>query len=122
MAVKRPAKLNVNEQLIDIHSGREVEILHAFPNGNLVVTTFHPANRAITVDRYGRYIDANGHTYTARVKNEVREKVEFVTLYPTGQWYSKECCPVSTSSYDLDDLIQLKITRRNGKIVKKEFC
>ena len=54
--------------------------------------------------------------------NQEPETTEFLSLYPDGNVYRKSCCPVSTSQYGVENLIQIKVTRRGGKIISKEFC
>jgi hypothetical protein len=56
------------------------------------------------------------------VFNEEPTTVEYLSLYPDGQVYKKSCCPVKTSSYGVENLIQIKVTRRGDEIIGKEFC
>jgi hypothetical protein len=70
-------------------------------------------------------VDNHGRRFNDRKQilfNEAPETVEFLSLYPDGSVYKKSCCPVSQSSYGLENLIQIKLTRRGDKIVGKEFC
>jgi aspartyl/asparaginyl-tRNA synthetase len=50
-----------------------------------------------------------------------KETVEYLSVYPQGNVYRSDYSPVKSSSYGLDQLIQVKVTKVNGKIVKKEL-
>lgn len=111
-------KLNWRRPLFLADTGEEVHLIHRFPNGNLVIGTLQ--ERAGTVDAYGR--DVTKHQRT-RVVNKVKveDKVEYLSLYPSGNVYSRSDGPVRTSSYGVENLIQIKVTRRGDKIIRKEF-
>lgn len=49
-----------------------------------------------------------------------RITVEYWTVYPCGNVY-RQTRPLGSSSYDFDDLVRLKITKRNGNIIGKEI-
>lgn len=50
-----------------------------------------------------------------------KQTIEHWTVYPNGNVYTNDH-PVRNSSYDIEtDLVRLKITKVNGKIVKKEL-
>lgn len=77
------------------------------------------SDRLVTTDRYGY---KHG---MAVVFNEPKETVEILSLYPDGNVYRKGgCCPtpVQSSIYGVENLIQIKLTKRGGRIIKKEFC
>lgn len=77
------------------------------------------SDRIVTTDRYGY---KNG---VRVVSNEAQETVEIITLYPNNTVYRKSgCCPtpVQHSSYGVDNLIQIRVTKRGDRIIKKEFC
>ena len=86
------------------------------PSGTLVF--IDDQEFLLKVNKYGeRSVDRKQILF-----NDEPETTEFLSLYPDGNVYRKSCCPVSTSSYGVDNLIQIKVTRRGGKIVRKEFC
>ncbi len=115
-------KLNTKRQLFDVN-GTPMEIIRKFANGNLVVVT-EGQQVARTVDSYGFNLAPRNRPELAvqRVFNTLPETVEYLTLYPNGNVYTKQCCPVKTSSYGVENLIQIKVTRRGDKIIRKEFC
>jgi len=45
---------------------------------------------------------------------------EYWTVYPNGNVYQQDQ-PLRTSSYDFADLVRLRITKHNGRIVNKEI-
>lgn len=47
--------------------------------------------------------------------------VEYLAWYPTSAVYESHTGPIKSSSYGLDQLIQIKVTKHDGKIVDKEF-
>lgn len=111
-------KLAYTKPLFTKDTGLQVKLLKRFPNGNLGVEIVGK-NRAVTVDAYGR--DLMQGSGRIRIVNEPPVTVEYLSLYPDGNMYSKACCPVRTSSYDVENLIQIRVTRRGGKIIDKEF-
>jgi hypothetical protein len=115
-------KLSLRKKLYDAHTGRELSLFYKFPNGNLIVVD-ETANFARTVDAYGYNLaPANRPDLRKpRVLNSVPEEVEYWSIYPNGQIYTKTDGPVRTSSYGIENLVQVKITRRQGRVVKKEF-
>lgn len=115
-------KLRLTKPLYDIHTGKEVELLHKFRNGNLVVM-HEDSNFARTVDAYGYNLapDNRPDLRKPRIVNKIPERVEYVSIYPNGGVYQRADGPVKSSSYGVENLIQIKITRRGGRIVKKEF-
>ena len=46
--------------------------------------------------------------------------VQYYALYPSQVCYGSDR-PIRNSSYDLDQLVQVKVTRHDGKIVNKEI-
>lgn len=112
--------LKYKEPLFSVRSQKEIVVLHRFPNGNLVVAHKN-GNRALrTVDKYGYNTDPR-LPYVQVVTNEGPCTVEYIALYPNGNVYRKECCPIRDSSYGVENLIQIKITRQGDKIINKEF-
>ena len=115
-------KLNTKKQLFN-ERGIPVEILRKFANGNIVVVTEgHQVAR--TVDARGFNLAPINRSELAkqRVFNQLPETVEYLSLYPDGNVYRKSCCPVRYSSYGVENLIQIKVTKRGGKIIDKQFC
>lgn len=115
-------KLSLRKKLYDARTGLQLVLMHRFPNGNLVVAN-DKAGFARTVDAYGYNLaPANRPDLRKpRVLNEIPTEVEYLSLYPDGNTYTKRDGPVRTSSYGVENLIQIKVTRRGGKIVNKEF-
>lgn len=96
---------------------REAKIVAKFENGGFAVV-IQGENNVRQFDRYGYPTD----NWPARAANEVPEITEFLSLYPDGNVYRKTCCPVSQSHYGVENLIQIKVTRRGDQIIKKEFA
>lgn len=115
--------LSARKPLFD-KNGNELCLIKRYPGtGNLAVEN-PEFDRVFTVDKYG-YPPYVPHGYEKKqvVFNEEPTTTEYLSLYPDGNVYKKTCCPVRTSSYDIEnELIQIKVTRRGGKIIRKEFC
>jgi hypothetical protein len=111
----RTKLLKLNQPLFK-KDGTEVELLTKLPSGNLV---FIDGNEKLAkTDKYGRSV-AHGGTL---VTNDSPITVEYLSLYPNGNVYRKDCCPVRSSIHGVENLIQIKVTKRGGKIISKEFC
>lgn len=107
-------RINTNQPVIDAKTGAPLCFIGE-SNGNLY---FHRPNDGDKTIRTTLYGYAKGERV---VENDLPETSEVFTIYPNGNVYNK-CCPVETSSYGVDNLIQVRVTRRGGKIIRKEFC
>lgn len=112
-------KLSWRKALFDARKGTQLRLLHRFPNGNLVVAN-DDGNFAKTVDPYG-YTLAPDHLRKRLVTNAPIQTVEYVSIYPNGGVYQRADGPVKTSSYGVENLIQIRVTKLGDQIVKKEF-
>lgn len=112
--------LNFNQPLTDRVHG-PLNVIARLESGSTVVQPQSIPSYAFSIDKYGRKILPNSPASQVRVTNAEPIIVEYLSLYPTGQVYKKDCCPVSNSSYDLENLIQIKVTRQGDKIIDKEF-
>ncbi len=90
-------------------------LFQARGNGNIVVVD-HGRGRGYTFDGYGRPVDG----MRMALSNELPVHTEVVTLYPNGGIYVKDT-PVRTSSFGVENLIQVRVTRRGDQIIKKEL-
>lgn len=69
---------------------------------------------------------ASGRGIHSPTLNNLRERlkpeetVEYHVLYPNGNWYNNNA-PVSHSGYPLDQLVQIKVCKVDGKVVRKEL-
>lgn len=93
----------------------EVTPVYHFSNGNFAAQ-YPGENFLRQFNRSGRPIDGN----IEPAVNNLPVTVEVVTLYPHGTVYVKDT-PVQSSSYGVDQLIQVRVTKRGGRIIKKEL-
>jgi len=96
--------------------GRSAEaVVFVFPNGNFALK-MQGEVKLRQFNRYGAPIDVNWDQAT----NDGPVTTEVVTLYPNGAIYQKEA-PVRSSSYGVDQIIQVRVTKRGDKIISKEL-
>jgi hypothetical protein len=76
----------------------------------------------VTLEGLGRqlhsFITAHPRRILARMQPD--QTVEFWSVYPNGNVYKGDH-KICNSSYPLEDLVQMKVTKVDGKIVAKEF-
>lgn len=82
-------------------------------------------SRRITLERAGFNSTSAPRFVTvtpARLRELTRSRdtVEYKVLYPDDRVFTQGQ-PNTYSSYGLDQLVQIKLTKRNGKIIKKEL-
>lgn len=90
-------------------------IVFIFPNGNFAAT--------LPGENFVRQFSSHGNPLdqpAERAANEEPVTVEIVALYPTGAIYVSGR-PIGSSSYGVDQLIQVRVTRRGGRIINKEL-
>lgn len=69
---------------------------------------------------YGKNKFATGTLARLRERTTPLETITYKAIYPSGEVYDSDR-PIQTSSYGLDQIIQVKITKRGTRIVKKEI-
>lgn len=106
-------KLDLKQPLFIEHE--PATLVHIFPNGR-VAAIRRGETFVRNFDQYGRPNDSGCRW----LSNEAPCVVEVVTLYPNGTVYTKDR-PVGSSQYGVENLIQVRVTRRGDQIIKKEL-
>lgn len=95
---------------------KPANIIHNFrSNGNIVVVV-QGERFARSFTPFGKPADDRCYDLT----NAAPITVEVVTLYPSGDIYVKGT-PVRTSSFGVENLIQVEVTRQGDQIIKKRL-
>jgi hypothetical protein len=108
-----PRKINLKQPVyID---GKEASIVWISKHGIFAVEM--PAENTLRqFNQYGRPLDGN----LEYAVNIAPETTEIVVIYPHGDVYVS-ARPYKDSMYGIDQLIQIRVTKRGGKIVRKEL-
>lgn len=95
--------------------GQEATVIFIHQNGDFAVN--------VPGQNYIRQFKPTGRpsdNWSDWAENEAPVTTEVLILYPNGNVYDQPM-PVRSSSYGLDQLVQVRITKQNGRIIKKEL-
>lgn len=116
------SKLNLNKPLTVM--GKEATVIHQFNSGRVavlvegeqIVRTFAKNNAWAAAS----WRDVEDHC--VELANKPTRTVKYVAFYPqTGSVYEQSHGPIKTSSYGLDQIIQVKLTYDGDQLIAKEI-
>lgn len=117
------SKLNLNKPLTV--EGKEATIIHKFNSGRVavlvegeqIVRTFHKVTDWTRVDHW-----RDTSAPCIELVNKPTRTIKYVAFYPqTGSVYEQGSSPIKTSSYGLDQIVQVKLTYDGDVLIAKEI-
>ncbi len=103
--------------------GQRVKLRQGYYKGETVVV-----RATYSSERGTRMVAAEGpskHFVTSEdqllTMSRPETTIEYWVLYPSGASYVREYGPVRSSQHGLDQLVQIKVTKQDGRIINKEL-
>lgn len=111
----------------EFYVGREIEIKRDQKGPAIIRANFtdRKGNTRLTLEYVG-YVPNGGKYFVNVTPEQLRigmtpqETVSYKVIYPTGEVYDSDR-PYQNSTYGVDQLVQVKITKSNGRIIRKEI-